>query len=118
MARAPKIVTTLRKKIAIVRFTEARILDESSISAIGVEFDLLVRKKRVKKVVLDFQGVDRLSSAVIGKIIGLYNRLVAKDGDLKLCGLNDVIREIFTITSLDKVFEIHDDLESALWSFQ
>ena len=118
MAATPNILTEMKEGVAIVSFTEMRILDELAVNAIGEQFDELAGQDTILKVVLNFKGVDRMSSAVIGKIIGLFNRLSKKSGALRLCGLNDVIREVFTITSLDNVLGIHDDLASALRSLK
>ena len=52
-----------------------------------------------------------------GAMITINNRVRGKDGLLKLSEIAPQIREVFTITKLDKIFEIHDDHEDALKSF-
>ena len=118
MAKAPHLLTSIEGDIAVVSFLETRILDESNVQAIGKELDELVEKKFILKMILDFSKVSHLSSAVIGKIIALYKKLSAEKGQIKLCGLNPVIREVFKVTQIDKMIEIHTDMATALKSFQ
>ena len=40
-----------------------------------------------------------------------------KDGKLRLCGLQPVIREVFDVTQLSKLFDIRGDEKSALENF-
>ena len=118
MPQGPRLMTSMEGDVAVVSFLDGRILDESNVQAIGKELNDLVEKKYILKMVLDFAKVSHLSSAVIGKIIALYKKLAKENGQLKLCGLNPVIREVFQVTQVDKMIEIHTDRTSATKSFQ
>ena len=118
MGKKPKLITTIEGGVAVVSFVDARILDESSIKAIGNELEELITKKYILKMVLDFSKVSHLSSAVIGKIIAVYKKMKAEKGEIKLAGMNPVIREVFKVTQVDKMIEIQKDSASALKSFQ
>ena len=67
------------------------------------------------KVVIDFDGVEFISSAILGKLIKLNGRVVTdRHGDLKLCSLDERIAEVFKITGLDTLFSIHKTRNEAL----
>jgi anti-sigma B factor antagonist len=52
-----------------------KILDEQNIQLIGEQLFALVDNDKKKKIVLDFSNVDYLSSAALGKIIALNNKV-------------------------------------------
>jgi len=67
------------------------------------------------KVVIDFDGVEFISSAILGKLIKLSGRVVTDQrGHLKLCSLDERIAEVFKITGLEKLFSIHKTRSEAV----
>ena len=113
-----KVMMTTEGDVAVVSILESRILDESNVQAMYGEIETIISKRYVLKMVIDFKEVTHLSSAVIGKIIALHKKLAAEKGQLKLSGLNPVIRQVFKVTKVDKIIEIHDDIGTAVKSFQ
>ena len=113
-----KVMMTSEGDVAVVSILESRILDESNVQAMYEEIEGIISKKYVLKMVIDFKDVTHLSSAVIGKIIALHKKLAAEKGQLKLSGLNPVIRKVFEVTKVDKIIEIHDEIGSAVKSFK
>jgi len=61
--------------------------------------------------------VDHLSSAALGALITIHNKLKARGGVLKLANIDPQIYEVFVITKLNKLFEIHESLDAAVESF-
>ncbi len=92
--------------VAIVSFVTSRILDQSNVQQLGEEFDALVDKHQLRKVVLNFSGVTYMSSAVMGKLVSLLKKMQASGGKLRLCAIEDSIYEIFAIMRFDKMFKI------------
>ena len=67
------------------------------------------------KVVIDFEGVKFISSAILGKLIKLSGRVVTdRQGHLELCSLDERIAEVFKITGLEKLFSIHKTRNEAV----
>ncbi|MFH1733042.1 MAG: STAS domain-containing protein [Planctomycetota bacterium] len=67
------------------------------------------------KVVIDFDGVEFISSAILGKLIKLSGRVVTdRQGHLTLCSLDERIAEVFKITGLEKLFSIHGTRSEAV----
>jgi anti-anti-sigma factor len=114
----PKLQTITQGDVGIVTILESRILDESNINEIGRQLMDLVTKQYMIKMVIDMGEVKYLSSAVLRQMIALYKAIKAEKGDLKICRVNKEVREVFTITQLDKMIEIKDDLASAVNAFK
>jgi anti-sigma B factor antagonist len=103
--------------ITVVNFLDRRILDEQNIQAIGEQLFALVEDKQHKKVLLNFHNVEYLSSAALGQFIVLHKKLTTAGGKLVLCNIVPQIYEVFTLTRLDKVFNIKADEDGGLKAF-
>lgn len=104
--------------ILIVYFTDAKILDEARIQQIGKELmDMATAAAAKKKMVLNFQGVQFMSSAMIGKLVLLNKKCKTDQVELKMCNISSNVLEVFKITKLNKVFSIMDTEEKAVASF-
>lgn len=104
--------------VSIVQFADRKILEELSIHEIGEELRKLVESEPRIKLLLDFGNVDHLASAALGMLITLHKEVQAKVGTLKLANINKQIFQVFRITRLDRVFEIHNTSDDALAAFQ
>lgn len=100
--------------VTIAGFLDKKILDESNIQSIGEELFGLVEEDGRKRIILDFANVEYLSSAALGKLITMDKKVNAAGGKLRLCSIRPDIYEIFAITRLNKLFDIHDTQEDAL----
>jgi anti-anti-sigma factor len=102
----------------VVSFTETKILDEAKIQKIGAELIEAARNAQsCKKLLVNFNGVGFMSSAMIGKLV-LLNKQCKQDGvALKLSNISGNVSEVFQIMKLNKVFEIYKTEEKALKSF-
>lgn len=100
--------------VAVVSFATSRILDQSNVQQLGEEFDALVDQFNLDKIVINFDGVTYMSSAVMGKLVSLLKKVQAAGGKLKLCSIEDSIFEIFEIMRFDKMFEIHESEDEAV----
>jgi anti-sigma B factor antagonist len=100
-------------EVTCVTFTEGRITDEMVIHQIGQEVLKLVDADAQPRVLLDFSGVEHLSSAALGVLISVNNRVKSRSGQLRLCSISTPIFEIFRITRLDTLFQIHPTAEQA-----
>jgi anti-sigma B factor antagonist len=103
--------------IAVVQFVDKKILDEQNIQMIGDDLFRLVDELGRRKVLLNFSKVEFMSSAALGKLIRLHQRLHSIGGKLILCGISKSILEIFEITKLDKMLTIKPDEQTGLDSF-
>lgn len=100
--------------IGIVGFITSRILDQSNVQQLGEEFDSLVDEFHLDKVVLNFDNVSYMSSAVMGKLVALLKKVKGAGGRLVLCNIEESIYEIFEIMRFDKMFEIAPNVDEAV----
>lgn len=113
-----KLMSMVVQGVTVVQFTDAKILDQRNINLIGAELMELVEKGNLKRMLLSLENVHYLSSAVLGKLVSLQKALRMNGGTLKLCAIAPSIFEVFTITRLDKVFEIYATEAEAVASFR
>ncbi len=105
-------------EVLVVRFNQASILDQSVIDQIGRELDqAALEASGNHKLLLNFQSVEYMSSAMLGKLIQLHRRCKADKTKLKLCAIAKNPLDVFKITKLDKLFEIHKDIPTGLKAF-
>ncbi|MEO8495177.1 MAG: STAS domain-containing protein [Planctomycetota bacterium] len=103
--------------VSVVRFVDRRILDAANIEGLGDELFALVETDHHKRMLLNFTGVEFLSSAALNKLIILDKKIKSQGGKLVLCDLRQEIKEVFAITRLDQLFTISDSEQKALAVF-
>lgn len=103
--------------VSVVKILEPRIVDEPTLDELREEIGQVVGDLRGVNLLIDLGAVDFLSSAMLDSLCQFYRRLHAAGGQLKLCGLNHSIAEVFRTTNLDRLFPIHADATEALASF-
>lgn len=113
----PPVSVTNQKDIRIVEFTNNKILDEGNIAEIGMSLGALIDEREKPRLLLDFANVDHLSSAALGMLINVNNKIKQKDGQLRLTNIKPQIFEVFVITKLNKLFKIRPTRVEALGSF-
>ncbi len=114
---ASRIRIVDQEGVSRIEFLDRNILDEANIQQIGEEISRLVDDQTQPKVLISFQNVDHLSSAALGTLITINNKIRGKDGQLRLADIDPQIYEVFVITKLNKLFQIYDSADQALASF-
>ncbi len=104
--------------VLVVYFNDNKILDESKIQQIHTELTEKMGSTPANKLLLNFDNVSFMSSAMIGKIILLNKKCKASDVKFKLCNISDNVMEVFKLMKLNKVLDIQKDEEKALTSFE
>lgn len=70
------------------------------------------------RVVIDLSKADFMDSSGIGTLIGALTTMKKADGDVKLAGMKDRIKNLFLLTRLlGPVFDDYDSVEEAAKSF-
>lgn len=113
----PHLTVSNNDGICLVEFADRKILDELAINQIGEELLNLVQQHKPINLLLDFKNVQHLSSAALGMLITLNKHVAENSGRLKLANINPQIFEVFKITRLNKVFDIHDSAAAAKAGF-
>ncbi|HEV7302383.1 MAG TPA: STAS domain-containing protein [Tepidisphaeraceae bacterium] len=113
----PPVSVVNLKDVRIVEFTNNKILDEANIADIGATLNALIDERPQPKLLLDFANVEHLSSAALGMLINVNNRVKQKNGQLRLANIQPQIYDVFVITKLNKLFRILPTRNEATASF-
>jgi anti-sigma B factor antagonist len=111
------LITRTQDGVLLAYFHEVRIVDETLIENIGNDLLALVADATHDKMILNFKNVAFMSSAMIGKLILFGKKVGAANIALRLCGINDNIRQVFDLMNLEQLFEIDDSEEQSLEQF-
>lgn len=70
-----------------------------------------------KNILLNLSNVSYIDSAGLGELVGCSTTVRNAGGTLKLLGLQKKIKDLMQITKLHTIFEVMEDENSALKSF-
>jgi len=118
MAETSLLQVFERDGVTNVEFVESNILDEVCIRRIGDDISQIIERKGHPRIILNFQNVNALSSSALGMLITLNTKIAEKKGKLALACIKGPIVDVFRITKLDKAFEMHESMASALTSLR
>ncbi|MDK2848492.1 MAG: anti-sigma factor antagonist [Desulfuromonadales bacterium] len=69
-------------------------------------------------MVINLEGVRFVDSSGLGALVSGFKNASARNGNLKLAGLQPQVQSMFELTRLHRVFEIFPNSEDAIASFQ
>ena len=104
------------QKVAIVKFKDPKVMDPERIEQMGAELLSLLDDEDNEDLVVNFENVSFFSSAAINKLIVLEKHVRARGGEIRLTNLRPEVRDLFSYTHLDQVFQIRDDQDAAIKS--
>ena len=104
-------------EVAVVHFVNCEIINEPTAQIVGQELFDLIESGKYRNLVLNFASVNLINSIMLGKLVGLYKRTKARDGEVKLCDLQPVVSETIYYTNLNNLFDVHPNQASALEAF-
>ncbi len=103
--------------VRVVRFRDRNIYDDPTVREVADQILASVSGSGPIRLVVDFSGVDLVSSSLLGKLILLQRRVDASGGRLRLCEMTPTVQSVFRTSNLDRLFTIHRDRREALESF-
>jgi anti-sigma B factor antagonist len=68
----------------------------------------------VQRVILDFRGVERIDSRGLGQVVVFYTKLRDANIPLAIVTGRAIVRELFSLTNLDKIMPVFDSMQDAL----
>jgi anti-sigma B factor antagonist len=69
------------------------------------------------RLVVDGQTLTYISSAGLGVFMGFIEQIREQGGDLKICGLNPKVRQIFEILGFQAIYDMVDAVPDAIQRF-
>ena len=104
-------------KATVLKFRSSQIIEDINLinlQELGDEMLQIADDDGTGLVVINFEAVELFSSAALGKLILLDKKSKAKGGRVRLSNINPNIREIFSLTKLDRLFDIFEDESDAI----
>ena len=98
----------------VITFRDSILLDHKVIDRIEQHLVAIVRQNPGGRVIIDFSGVQALSSRMLSVLVNAHGELATNDGTIELCNLSRTARKVFDVTHLADLFRIHEDQQSAL----
>lgn len=93
----------------------AKVLDETTVTQLARAIDTAGAEPATSTLlVIDLSRVEFLPSLCLGALVQIANKCRAREQKVKLASLRPQIRKTFTITRLDRVFELVDSVENAV----
>lgn len=111
-----KTSTRLVNQILIVDTIGELRLGEGTDVVRSVVRDMLTQG--YKNIVLNLRDVRHIDSAGVGELMSCYTSVRNQGGQLKLMNLNKHVHSLLQITKLYTIFEVVEDEDSAVNSFQ
>lgn len=107
-----------RDGVLIVRFVDTELSDETRIREIGAELVELAVQPGLEQMLLKFDGVSFMSSAMLGQLAILSKRCLSHSVSLKMCMMAETMRDVLRIVRLDTLAEILADEKEAFRVFR
>jgi anti-anti-sigma factor len=98
----------------VVRFKHRTILDSAAIESIGEHLLRLAGEEGRRNFLLNFAGVESLTSVMLGKFMALHRLLNDEGGQLAFCCVDPFLLEIFRIAQISDRVPIHASEAQAL----
>ncbi len=115
----PLIVFNEQGRVHVGTVCASRVLKTLNIAEFGNAVLDYVQKHPGLNLLLNFENVDYLSSAVLTELLRINECVRRTRGRLRLCAVSPTIREIFEITRLDTVFAVHgEELDTDIRRFE
>lgn len=120
MSRPQRYIEVDRRgEVFCVRLSQKR-LEEVQIYEFGAELRALVAEEGCRKLALSLgpESPECLYSVFLAKLISLQRYLREQGGELVLCQVQPVVRDIFAACGLENVFPFVPDFEAAVARWQ
>ena len=91
-------------------------MDTNTAAKAQEELDGLL-SQGAKKILLDFDGLDYVSSAGLRVLLATAKKLRTSGGAMRFCHLNDSVAEVFEISGFNTIFDVFPAEGDALNDF-
>jgi anti-anti-sigma factor len=103
------------ERTAVVRFAGAEfLLEAAAVRAVGERLERLIAEGGTTRLVLNFRGVRYLASEVLGELAALQKGSDRAGGQIRVCGLDPLLRDMLRVTRLDRALDVCGDEAEAL----
>ncbi len=119
MATYKHLTVKKHDDIVVVRFVDTKLFNNLVTHELDDELSDVADQTSARRWIVDFGPLERCSTSVINSLLRLNTRITDAGGQVKLCGLHEVIAGELQMLGLEgTVFEVHPTVAAAIGSFQ
>lgn len=89
-------------------------LDHHSAEPLREKISSLIEQQQIKHVILNLAQLQFMDSSGLGVILGRYNQIKKRDGEMIVCAISPIIERIFEMSGLFKIVQLTKTEQSAL----
>ena len=111
--------------VSVVKLKDEKVMAPAQVETLGAELLSLVGTNPNEdgsntgtNVLINFENVRFFSSGAINKLIVLEKRVRAGGGQIRLSNMQPEVRDLFSYTNLDQMFDILSNQTEAIESFE
>ncbi|QHI73329.1 anti-sigma F factor antagonist [Aminipila terrae] len=93
-------------------------LDHHQATQAREEIDRTIEAFRSKNLILDFSKVEFMDSSGIGVVMGRYNKVKEKGGEILIIGCSKYVKLILEMAGIFTIIGCYEELGEALEKFQ
>ena len=110
------LLQSVSDDVMILDFEQTKILHQDAVDTIGSELQNIARTTDLKKIIVDMNRIELMTSSMIGQFVSFHKQCQARGINVTFCNLTSQIKELFKITKLDTMFQIKGTREDAMKS--
>lgn len=108
------MTTTIQDGVMIVEFAPDANLDAAFMDTITPRLYKLMEPGEPLRIAIDFSNVAFVSSQALGSFVTLRLKGARSGKSLAICGVPESLAEIFSLTQLDRLYNIYPTRENAV----
>jgi len=109
-----KILADITGEQAVIYFLGSSVREMVDVQRIMDEIDDVCGSGQIELVVINFAHIQQLTSAFLGRLVGLKKSLKQSGVVLRLCCMTPQVEEAFKICKLQKLIPLYPSEEKAL----
>lgn len=110
-----KVHTEEKNNVYIISPREKRLDSRNALEFKNILLKLIHKEKKLR-ILIDMKAIDFIDSAGLGAIVSALKN-IGKNGELKIVHPRLQVKDMFELTRLNLVFNIFDDLDASIRSF-
>jgi anti-sigma B factor antagonist len=103
-----------RGTVVVARISRPHLSEEENIEELWQEFLMLVEHYGCRRLALDLNFVDLVTSAALGKLISLHRNMHRRDGRLVVCGVQGMVQNVLLTARLTDYFTMAKSVDDAV----
>lgn len=111
-----EITVTIRKKVLVVSLSGE--LDHHTAKDVKNLIEEVIKNRGIVNLVFDFTNLTFMDSSGIGVVIGRYKLVRSMGGKVTIVSPARNVSKLLSMSGINKIIEIFDDVDSALNSLQ